>query len=234
MTTTVFGPWGSIAARDRVYAELRPAVRARARRARYGGVWWLEIWPEGSRLGATDVARSWPPDVGSLPPLIHLDTPNQGYRGAEISGVVIHETEGGYAGAVSWLRNPAARASAHVVIREDGRQAAQLVPFSRKAWHAADANPHTIGIEIAGWTARANDARQVRAAARVTAMLCARYRIPARQGDEQGRRGITTHRALGQFGGGHTDPGGFSWPAFLSLVGRELRRGRFPREWGRS
>jgi N-acetyl-anhydromuramyl-L-alanine amidase AmpD len=41
-------------------------------------------------------------------------------RSATIDTVVIHTTEGSYSGAVSWLKNPSAGASAHYVIKEDG------------------------------------------------------------------------------------------------------------------
>ena len=41
----------------------------------------------------------------------------------------------GYAAAISLLRNPAAEVSSHYVVEESGR-VLQLVPESRRAWHA--------------------------------------------------------------------------------------------------
>lgn len=46
---------------------------------------------------------------------------------------VFHITEGSYAGAVSWLCNPASEASSTFVIARDGR-IAQLVDISRSPW----------------------------------------------------------------------------------------------------
>jgi N-acetylmuramoyl-L-alanine amidase len=56
---------------------------------------------------------------------------------------------------VAWLRNPAAKASAHLVIGRDGR-IVQMVAFNRKAWHAGlsrwgdieGLNAYAIGIEL--------------------------------------------------------------------------------------
>lgn len=58
--------------------------------------------------------------------------------------------------AVSWLVDPRAKASAHVVIGRDGG-CVQLVPFNRCAWHAGISqwgqiqglNHYSIGIELA-------------------------------------------------------------------------------------
>lgn len=70
--------------------------------------------------------------------------------------LVMHYTgSSSMAGAVSWLRNPAAKASAHVVIGRNG-EIQQLVPFNVKAWHAgvsrwhgvANCNDYSIGIEL--------------------------------------------------------------------------------------
>lgn len=47
--------------------------------------------------------------------------------------IVCHITEGSYAGAVSWLCNPDAEASAHFVVAKDGR-VTQLVELTDSAW----------------------------------------------------------------------------------------------------
>ena len=71
--------------------------------------------------------------------------------------LVLHFTAGRSAQhSVAWLANPRARASAHLVIAEDGA-ITQLVPFNRVAWHAgkssfngrAQVNQFSIGIELA-------------------------------------------------------------------------------------
>ena len=168
-----------------------------------------------------------------LPTIVQKRTPNQSSRnGQQIVGIVIHETEGSYVGAVSWLCNPKADASAHLVLREDGAEATQLVAWSRKAWHAVNANPYTLGLELAGKTSQPNSAAQMARAARIVGYWCKRFNIPAKQGDSVGRGGIVRHRDLGQFGGGHNDPGGFDWPAFLKAVRAEVARDGYRPVWG--
>ena len=169
----------------------------------------------------------------ALPPILYLPTPNLSTRhSTSINGAVAHETEGSYAGAVSWLRSPRSRASAHVVLRDDGGHATQLVPWTEKAWHAANANPHTLGLEIVGWTAKPNKIEQLRVAARIMAFWAEEFGFPVRQGNRYGHGGIVRHRDLGAFGGGHGDPGGFDWTWFLRQVAIERERGNFPGRWG--
>lgn len=68
-------------------------------------------------------------------------------RTKPISGVVIHYTEGSYAGCISWFQNCDAQVSAHYVIRSFDGQVTQMVRERDKAWHARSANGYTIGIE---------------------------------------------------------------------------------------
>ena len=92
-------------------------------------------------------------DRGEL--LCHVETPNLG-EAMTPEYLVIHYTAGCSAeGAVAWLCDPAARASAHLVIGHDGRLT-QLAPFNRIAWHAgrsrwagrSNVNSCSIGIEL--------------------------------------------------------------------------------------
>ena len=68
-------------------------------------------------------------------------------RTKEVSAVVIHYTEGSYAGCISWFQNCEAEVSAHYVIRSFDGQVAQMVREADKAWHARTANGYTIGVE---------------------------------------------------------------------------------------
>lgn len=68
-------------------------------------------------------------------------------RTKEVSAVVIHYTEGSYAGCISWFQNCDAQVSAHYVIRSSDGQVTQMVREADKAWHARTANGYTIGIE---------------------------------------------------------------------------------------
>lgn len=70
--------------------------------------------------------------------------------------LIMHYTAGTtLAGAVSWFQNPAAQASAHLVIDYDG-SIVQMVAFNRRAWHAGKSkwgnlesmNQYSIGIEL--------------------------------------------------------------------------------------
>ncbi|MBQ8959290.1 MAG: N-acetylmuramoyl-L-alanine amidase [Bacteroidales bacterium] len=72
-------------------------------------------------------------------------------RTKEVSAVVIHDTEGSYAGSISWFKNCDAQVSAHYVIRSIDGQITQMVREKDKAWHARTANGYTIGIEHEGY-----------------------------------------------------------------------------------
>jgi len=91
-------------------------------------------------------------------------SPNNSPRnGAEVQAVVIHyDASLSDSGAISWMRNPQSRVSAHYHIGRTG-VVTQLVDLERAAWHAgvatlplpdgtslaAGANEHSIGIELA-------------------------------------------------------------------------------------
>jgi N-acetylmuramoyl-L-alanine amidase len=98
---------------------------------------------------------------------------------------LIHFTAGASAeSSIAWLLDPAARASAHVVVARDG-SLTQLVAFDRRAWHAGrsrwegreDLNRWSFGIELdnagplqrrpdgwySGWGARISDSQVVEA-----------------------------------------------------------------------
>jgi len=72
---------------------------------------------------------------------------NWEHRTKPVSAVVIHYTEGSYAGCISWFKNCDAEVSAHYVIRSADGQVTQMVREADKAWHARSANGYTIGIE---------------------------------------------------------------------------------------
>jgi N-acetylmuramoyl-L-alanine amidase len=88
-------------------------------------------------------------------PLPFVRSPNTGGP-LESEYLIIHYTAGGSAhSSIDWLVNPAAKASAHLVIGRDGR-ITQLVPFDRVAWHAGTSswagrdglNRFSLGIEL--------------------------------------------------------------------------------------
>jgi N-acetylmuramoyl-L-alanine amidase len=90
-------------------------------------------------------------------PVAQKKTPNMGGALTRPSLLVMHFTASQRAaGAISWLCNPAAKASAQIVIDVDGT-VTQLMPLNRIAWHAglskwkgkSGCNAFSIGIEMA-------------------------------------------------------------------------------------
>ncbi|MEN6326685.1 MAG: N-acetylmuramoyl-L-alanine amidase [Syntrophomonas sp.] len=82
-----------------------------------------------------------------------------GRKGRRIIAIVNHITAGLMPGTLSWLRNPAAKASAHYLISKNG-EVFQLVKDEDTAWHAgivnqpdwalydgSNPNYYTLGIE---------------------------------------------------------------------------------------
>lgn len=90
-------------------------------------------------------------------PVPYRQTPNGG-TALTPTGIIVHDTAGDLpgTGSISWLTNPAAKASAHFVVGIDG-SLTQLQALNRQTWHAGksqyqgrqNCNGFTIGIEIA-------------------------------------------------------------------------------------
>ena len=88
----------------------------------------------------------------------YKQSPN--HSGEIAPSIIVQHHTGGWPngeGSVSWLCNPAANASAHLVINDVGK-VTQLVPFNIKAWHAGSStssyrgqspNSISVGIELA-------------------------------------------------------------------------------------
>ena len=98
-------------------------------------------------------------------------------RTKEVSAVVIHYTEGSYAGCISWFKNCDAEVSAHYVIRSADGQVTQMVRERDKAWHARTANGYTIGIEHEAygniWSFFTDE--MYRSSADLVRSICSRY-----------------------------------------------------------
>ncbi|WP_166437293.1 N-acetylmuramoyl-L-alanine amidase [Niastella caeni] len=78
-----------------------------------------------------------------------------GRGGNAITNVAVHTVQGSYSSCISWFNNPAAKVSAHYVVRSSDGQITQMVLEKDRAWHVADQNYYTIGIEHEGFV---NDA----------------------------------------------------------------------------
>ncbi|SCG77260.1 Transglycosylase SLT domain-containing protein [Micromonospora echinaurantiaca] len=129
--------------------------------------------------------------------------------------VVIHVTQGSYAGSISWFQNPAAKVSAHYTFRSSDGAVTQSVREKDIAWHAGNwtYNTQSIGIEHEGYVDNPSwftDA-MYRASAALTRNLTSRYGIP------RDRTHIIGHREVP--GATHTDPGpNWNWTYYLQLV----------------
>ncbi len=148
----------------------------------------------------------------------------------KVSMVIIHTCEGGYSGCVSWLRNTAAGASAHYVVKENGAETSQLIRESQKAWHIAatykcnlnsntdcarngsSSNNFTVGIEHAGYGSQASwPTGQIEASARLTCDITRRHGIA------RDRQHIVGHGQLQPYN--RSDPGpNWPWSHYIDRV----------------
>ncbi len=147
------------------------------------------------------------------------DSPNKSGRGGVTPRlIVLHSTESherpgnsDLEGVASWLCNPQAQASSHVIVDGDGNSA-RVVADEAKAWTCAAYNRVSLNIEQVGQAAQSRWVRpEVREAARWVARWSIRYGIPIQIAHVKDggvlRPGVTRHMDLGQMGGGHHDPG---------------------------
>ncbi|WP_248965108.1 golvesin C-terminal-like domain-containing protein [Sphaerisporangium perillae] len=132
-----------------------------------------------------------------------------------IDRVVIHVTQGSYAGTISWFQNPSAQVSAHYVVRSSDGAVTQMVRDKDIAWHAGNwsYNTRSIGIEHEGYV---NDASwftdaMYRGSAALTRYICDKYGIP------KDRSHIIGHVEVP--GSTHTDPGpNWDWNKYMGYV----------------
>lgn len=173
-----------------------------------------------------------------LPKLNWLESPNQSDRaaGVALDLIVVHDTEGGYGGAVQWFANRHSQVSAHLVLKEDGSEATQMVPYAKKAWHCASFNSRSIGLEMAGFAKDGYGENELAVAARIVAFLLQKHGLPPRWAKGGNGSGFCRHYDLGAAGGGHNDPTTDDkvWAAFVARVQAEVKRGGFRPDWGRA
>lgn len=158
----------------------------------------------------------------TLPPLKQVPSPNFSERSPPIINLVVcHDCEGSYAGSVSWFAQRRSQVSAHIVLKEDGSEATQMVPFAKKAWHACNYNSRSIGVEIAGYAKPGFSADELNADANIVAWLLRKFGIPCQwAGKGAPKPGFCSHFDLGAAGGGHTDltTDPVVWAAFQARV----------------
>ncbi|RFU84573.1 amidase [Streptomyces triticagri] len=151
------------------------------------------------------------------PPALWVPASTSNYasgRSATISQVVIHVTQGSYAGTISWFQNPEAETSSHYVVRSSDGEVTQMVRDADTAWHARSANASSLGIEHEGYVDDPSwfTNSMYRSSAALTKHLCERYGIP------KDREHIVGHVEVP--GNDHTDPGPhWNWEYYMELVG---------------
>lgn len=108
-----------------------------------------------------------------------IESPNHSSRaGAEIDTVIIHYTTAGtYESKKAHFLNPESKVSAHYVIDKNG-DIYQMVKDSDKAWHAAQANRSSIGIEHVAKVGDRLTAAQEKSSVNLIKWLIAEYKIP--------------------------------------------------------
>lgn len=208
---------------QRVYAVLREGVGA--------GELAASIEP-------TDVEPSFAAPQGALraaavnfPGAIWRPSPNYNSRnGWSVEAIVIHTCEGNYTGCWSWLRNPAAQASAHYVVSESGNEVSQLVDEANRAWHVAasydcsrvnghdcakngvSVNNFSVGIEHGGFASQSSfPAGQIETSARLSCDISKAHAIP------RDRLHILSHGQLQPWN--RTDPGpNWPWTSYIAKV----------------
>ena len=159
---------------------------------------------------------------GAYPSNIHqvpASTSNYtaGRSGVAISTIVIHDTEGGYDGAISWFKDPAAQVSAHYVLRSSDGDITQMVSEGNIAWHAGNwsYNQKSIGIEHEGYLAaptRWYTDAMYRRSAQLSAAISKRYGFAVDRTHIIGHADVPPPNT-------HTDPGtGWDWNKYIGYV----------------
>lgn len=172
--------------------------------------------------------------TADYPASIWRPSPNHSARPAgnigKVGMVIIHTCEGGYSGCWGWLRNSAAGASAHYVVKENGGEITQLVRENRRAWHIAatyacsrnssvdcwrngySSNHFTVGIEHAGFASQSSfPTGQIEASAKLTC------NITKDHGIARDRYHIVGHGQLQPWN--RTDPGkNWPWTHYINRV----------------
>lgn len=161
--------------------------------------------------------------TADYPASVWRPSPNYNSRnGSGVSLIVLHSCEGAYSSCWSWLRNSAAQASAHYVVKENGGEITQLVREANRAWHVAatyqcsragnaqcnkngvSTNTFSVGIEHAGFAAQHSwPESQIEASAKLSCHIAHAHGIP------RDRNHIVSHGQLQPWD--RTDPGP-NWP----------------------
>lgn len=158
--------------------------------------------------------------------------------GAKVGYIVIHDTEGGWAGSVATLQNDPGK-SVQYIVGTDGR-VGQFVPESYTAWHAGNYyyNQRSVGIEHVGYSTKPYTEAEYAASAKLVTYLTKKYNVPADRGHIIGHEAIPNGNKIASssapcmdspkqcqsntsYGGSnhHTDPGVWEWASYMPRIG---------------
>jgi hypothetical protein len=139
--------------------------------------------------------------------------------------IIIHVSQGSYAGTIALFQDPSQQVSAHYVTRSSDGAITQTVREQDVAWHAGnwDYNTRSVGIEHEGFV---NDPSwftdaMYRGSAQLSAFLVVKYGIPIDRNHIIGHNEVPDPNNPGQFGGSghHTDPGPYwNWNLYMTYV----------------
>lgn len=141
----------------------------------------------------------------------------------KINYIVIHDTEGSYAGAISTFQNSTSYVSANYVIQSSTGDITEMVRPKNVSWGAGDwwVNMHAINIEHEGYAASGTSwytKAMYQSSAALVRYLASRYGIPLDRAhilghdDVPGPSDYWTKRQ-------HWDPGPFwNWTHFMALL----------------
>ncbi|MFD4949089.1 peptidoglycan-binding protein [Streptomyces sp. NPDC058239] len=215
------GSTGQVAAlyADTVYTFLAHGLHATVRGGEHISVTARPVSPQKGSLDTTDVRTQSTDYPSALWVPANANNFTVG-RSAKIDKVIVHVTQGSYAGSISWFQNPTAEVSAHYVVRSSDGQITQMVRDSDTAYHARSQNASALGIEHEGFIDDPSwfTDTMYRSSAALTRHLCDRYGIP------KDRAHIIGHSEAP--GNDHTDPGPYwDWTRYMQLVGGETGGG---------
>jgi hypothetical protein len=188
-----------------------------------------------ARLGVHGASASQTVAPGEEPGTVWVPASSANYGAGNrpysepIDTIVVHETQGSYAGTVSWFQSSRAQASAAFVVRSSDGAITQMVHERDVAWHAGNSayNHRSIGIEHEGYVGDCtwNTDAMYRSSARLVAALAVKYAIPIDRAHIIGHSEVPDPFHTDRYGGadGHTDPGAcWNWDYYLALVNEYL------------
>jgi hypothetical protein len=133
---------------------------------------------------------------------------NGSYGSGAMMGLVMHTMVGNSPGSVAWFNNPAAQASAHFCIAQDGT-VTQMGPIGKgwEAWAQAAGNPAWYSAEHAddGNPANPLTSEQITASAQILECLSAYAGFPLQISDSPSVKGYGWHGMGGVAWGDHPD-----------------------------